>query len=56
MLAWIGPWTAVIIVGLLFLFFGAKRFGAALRSLRRGGREFKHELTKGDGRRDEPPS
>ncbi len=56
MVAWIGPWQAAIIVLLLLFFFGAKRFGAAFRSLKRGGQEVKRELTKGDGERDEPPS
>jgi TatA/E family protein of Tat protein translocase len=43
-LALLGPWDFVIIVGVLLLVFGTARFGAVLRGLGRGGRELKREL------------
>ncbi len=53
-LAWLGPWQAAIIVVVLILFFGGKRFGATFRSLKRGGEEFKRSITEGDDKGEEP--
>jgi Sec-independent protein translocase protein TatA len=47
MLALIGPWDFVIIVGLIAFVFGARPFARALRSLKWGGRELKKGI-RGD--------
>lgn len=44
MVAFLGPWDFVIIVGVLLLVFGTARFGRALRALKSGGREFKRGI------------
>jgi Sec-independent protein translocase protein TatA len=39
-IAFLGPWDFVIIVGVLVLVLGTARFGRAWRSLKAGGKEF----------------
>jgi sec-independent protein translocase protein TatA len=51
-LAFIGPWEALLIVLILVYLFGGKRLVDAGRSLGRGAREFKREVTDED---DEKP-
>ena len=47
MLALIGPWDFVIIVGVIAFLFGTRPFVRALRSLKSGGRELKRGI-RGD--------
>jgi TatA/E family protein of Tat protein translocase len=48
--ALIGPWDFVIILVVLLLVFGTRRFGSALRGIGRSGRELKRGLGEGDDR------
>ena len=51
MVAFIGPWEALILVAVILLVFGSKRFVLAAKSLGRGAREFKKSI----GDEDELP-
>jgi sec-independent protein translocase protein TatA len=55
MLAILGPWDFVIVVVVLVLLFGTKRFGRMFRSLKSGGREFKRGI-RGKDELPPPPS
>ena len=51
MVAWLGPWQFVILVGIIVFIVGTARVARTLRALKTGGREFK----KGIRGKDELP-
>jgi Sec-independent protein translocase protein TatA len=53
--AFLGPWDFVIIVGVILLVFGTARFGRTFRALKAGGREFKRGI-RGKDELPPPPS
>jgi Sec-independent protein translocase protein TatA len=50
--AWLGPWQFLILVGIIALIVGTARFTRTWRALKAGGKELKRGW-KGDDR--EPP-
>ncbi len=48
MIAFIGPWEALIFFLVILLVFGSTRFVGAARGLGRGAREFKRSITGED--------
>jgi sec-independent protein translocase protein TatA len=51
----IGPLEFVILIVVVILLFGGKRFGSAMRSLGKGAREFKGSLSEDEEARKELP-
>ncbi len=52
LVAFLGPWDFVIVIGVIALVFGTARFGRAFRALKAGGREFKRGIR---GKDELPP-
>ncbi|MBC6443888.1 MAG: twin-arginine translocase TatA/TatE family subunit [Alphaproteobacteria bacterium GM202ARS2] len=52
----IGPWQIILILGLIFLLFGARRLPQIMRDLATGIRSFREGLNdSGDSEEKKPP-
>jgi sec-independent protein translocase protein TatA len=55
MVAFIGPWEAVILFAVILLLFGTARFAGVAKGLGRGAREFKKSIKAEDEHPKLPP-